>query len=97
LSPPALAEAAARNGEAASADEATKRLSQRTRAAGTDWALGIETRTRALISDDMVVESLYREAIVASDVLGWRFSWRGRTSCTGNGYGETVVGSMHAS
>jgi DNA-binding CsgD family transcriptional regulator len=44
-------------------DEATAaldRLSERTRASGTQWALGIEARCRALLSDD---ESLYQESV----------------------------------
>ncbi len=39
---------------------ALDRLSERTRASGTQWALGIEARCRALLSDD---ESLYQESV----------------------------------
>ena len=39
------------------------RLSQETSASGTDWALGIEARSRALLSEDEDAERLYREAI----------------------------------
>src|SRR5262249_57446977 len=40
-----------------------QRLSETTRASGTEWALGIEARSRALISDGEAADSLYREAI----------------------------------
>jgi DNA-binding CsgD family transcriptional regulator len=42
---------------------AVERLSETTRASGTDWAMGIEARSRALLSDGEAAESLYREAI----------------------------------
>ena len=50
-----------------------QRLSGITRASGTDWALGAEARSRALVSDGEAAESLYREAI---DHLGrTRLRW----------------------
>jgi len=55
-----LIEAGVRAGRPAEAGAALDRLSERTRASGTEWALGIEARCRALRSDD---ESLYRESI----------------------------------
>jgi DNA-binding CsgD family transcriptional regulator len=58
-----LIEAAARSGNPARAAGALQRLSESTRACGTDWALGIETRSRALLSEGDVAERLYREAI----------------------------------
>ena len=58
-----LIEAAARSGKRQRAADALQRLSESTRACGTDWALGIETRSRALLSDGEVAEHLYREAI----------------------------------
>jgi DNA-binding CsgD family transcriptional regulator len=58
-----LIEAAARSGKHEVAVDALQRLSQSTRAGGTDWALGIEARSRALVSDDDAAELLYREAV----------------------------------
>jgi DNA-binding CsgD family transcriptional regulator len=60
---PELIEAATRSGRAELAAEALGRLEKRTQAAGTEWALGIEARSRALLSDGAVAEVLYREAI----------------------------------
>jgi hypothetical protein len=42
--------------------EALDRLAETTRASGTDWALGIEARSRALLSMDQAAEDLYRDA-----------------------------------
>jgi DNA-binding CsgD family transcriptional regulator len=58
-----LVEAAARSGRAELGAEALGRLEKRTQAAGTEWALGIEARSRAQLSDGAVAEDLYREAI----------------------------------
>ena len=58
-----LIEAGARCGKAELATAALGRLSQTTAACGTDWALGVEARSRALLSDNEVAERLYREAI----------------------------------
>ena len=63
LSLPELVEAATRSGQAAMADEALRRLSERTSAASTEWALGIIARSQALRSDGEVAEGLYQEAI----------------------------------
>jgi DNA-binding CsgD family transcriptional regulator len=60
---PELVEAAGRNGQPELAAEALERLRQRTQVAGTEWALGIEARCAALVSDDGLAEGLYREAI----------------------------------
>ncbi len=56
-------EAATRSGEPERAARALSQLSETTRAAGTDWALGIEARSRALMSDGENAEGLYLEAI----------------------------------
>jgi DNA-binding CsgD family transcriptional regulator len=55
-----LVEAGVRSGQPEEAAAALDRLSERTRASGTEWALGTEARCRALLSDD---ESLYRESV----------------------------------
>ena len=60
---PELVEAAARSGNAALARDALERLAATTRPCGTDWALGIEARCRALLSDREAADELYREAI----------------------------------
>jgi DNA-binding CsgD family transcriptional regulator len=58
-----LIEAAMRTGNPQIAATALERLSERTRASGTDWALGMEARSRALLTNDPSAEPLYREAI----------------------------------
>ncbi len=58
-----LIEAAARSGCPERAAGALRRLSKATGASGTDWALGIEARSRALLSDGESAERLYLEAI----------------------------------
>jgi DNA-binding CsgD family transcriptional regulator len=58
-----LIEAAARSGEPELAADALGQLSQTTTASGTDWALGIEARSRALLTEGQAAETLYREAI----------------------------------
>src|SRR3954470_21925268 len=58
-----LIEAASRTGEVEHAADALERLSRAARAGGTDWALGVEARSRALLSDGDAAERLYREAI----------------------------------
>ena len=60
---PELVEAAARSGNEPLAHDAIERLAERTGAAGTELALGIEARSRALLSEDQAAEGLYRGAI----------------------------------
>jgi DNA-binding CsgD family transcriptional regulator len=58
-----LIEAAARTGQPQRAAGALERLSEATSASGTDWALGVQARARALLSDGEPAERLYREAL----------------------------------
>jgi DNA-binding CsgD family transcriptional regulator len=58
-----LIEAAVRLGEPERARSAFEHVEETTRAAGTDWALGVEARSRALLSDGREAEDLYKEAI----------------------------------
>jgi DNA-binding CsgD family transcriptional regulator len=58
-----LIEAAVRSGVPERAAGALQRLSVIARACGTDWALGAQARSRALVSDGAAAETLYREAI----------------------------------
>jgi DNA-binding CsgD family transcriptional regulator len=55
-----LIEAGVRSGEPDEAAAALERLSERTRASGTEWALGTEARCRGLVTDD---ERQYVESI----------------------------------
>lgn len=59
-----LIEAAVRCGEPERARRAFERVRETTQASGTDWALGIEARLQALVSEGAVADELYREAIV---------------------------------
>ena len=56
-------EAAARAGMPAAAVGAYRRLAEMTSASGTDWALGIQARSAAMLSAGDVADRLYREAI----------------------------------
>ena len=60
-----LIESAARSGKADLAFDGLRRLSEMTDITGTDWALGVEARLRALVSDGETAEALYRRAIEA--------------------------------
>jgi len=58
-----LIEAGVRSGATDAGSAALDRLSERTQASGTDWALGIDAGSRALLSDERGTEPLYREAV----------------------------------
>ncbi|WP_433556002.1 helix-turn-helix transcriptional regulator [Pseudonocardia xinjiangensis] len=79
-----LVEAATRCGTPERAADAFQRLTEITRASGTDWALGIQARSRALLSCGENAESAYCEAI---DRLG-RTRVRGELARAHLLYGE---------
>jgi DNA-binding CsgD family transcriptional regulator len=58
-----LIEASVRLGQPERARRAFELVEETTRAAGTDWALGIEARMRALLSEGDHADALYKEAI----------------------------------
>ena len=61
--PTELIEAAARTGQVDRALGPLERLHEISTASGTDWALGVEARSRALLSEGSAAERLYLEAI----------------------------------
>ena len=58
-----LIEAGARCGATDASSAALDRLTARTQASGTEWALGIEACSRALLADKGEAEPLYRQAV----------------------------------
>jgi DNA-binding CsgD family transcriptional regulator len=58
-----LIEAAVRSGNMPMAADAVARLAETTQAGGTNLALGLEARSRALLAEDSAAENLYRQAI----------------------------------
>ena len=60
---PELVESAVRLEAADLAHDAIERLAETTGPAGTDWGLGVEARSRALVSEGTVAEAYFREAI----------------------------------
>jgi DNA-binding CsgD family transcriptional regulator len=60
---PELIEAAARSENTLMAGDALQRLAETTQAGGNDWGLGIEARSRALVTEGQAADGLYREAI----------------------------------
>ncbi|HEU5008766.1 MAG TPA: BREX system ATP-binding domain-containing protein [Jatrophihabitantaceae bacterium] len=58
-----LIEAAVRTGRADLAPPALDRLAERTHASNTDWSLGIEARSRALLTEGPDAQALYEESL----------------------------------
>lgn len=87
-------EATARAGTAGQAADALDRLTELTQVSSTDWAVGIEARSRALVSEGAEAESHYLKAI---DALG-RTRIRGESARAHLVYGEWLrrSGRRHA-
>jgi DNA-binding CsgD family transcriptional regulator len=85
---PELIEAAVRSGHMLMAGDALQRLAESTQAGGNDWGLGIEARSRALVTDGQGADGLYLEAI---DRLG-RTRLRPELARTHLLYGEWLRG-----
>ncbi len=60
---PEVIEAATRTGNAELASTALKRLTEAASASDSDWGLGVETRSRALLSEGELADGLHQEAI----------------------------------
>jgi DNA-binding CsgD family transcriptional regulator len=60
-----LVEAAVRSGHPKVANDALHQLAETTTPAGTDWARGVEARSRALLADGETAERLYLESIAS--------------------------------
>ena len=67
-----LIEPATRTGRTDLAADAQERLARKAHAAGTDWALGIDARSRALLSEDKRAERHFLEAIDHLSATGIR-------------------------
>ena len=92
-----LVEAGARSGANDEAADALRQLEERTAAAGTDWALGVQARSRALLSDGEAADALYREAIERLGALVSASISPVLTLCMASGFAARVGASTHAS
>ncbi len=91
-----LIEAAARNGVTDTATDAYDRLAEMTSASRTDWALGLQARSRALLSDGEAAERLYRESLTLLGRTRLRVTWLALTCCTANGCAGNAAAATHA-
>jgi DNA-binding CsgD family transcriptional regulator len=62
-----LVEASARSGMTGIAAETFRWIAEMTSASGTSWALGVEARSRALVTEGNAAEGLYRDSIMHLD------------------------------
>jgi predicted ATPase len=71
-----LTEAATRSGIRETAAGAYRRLAEITSASGTDWALGVQARSHAQLSEGEEAEGLYRQAIARRGIIRVRYGRR---------------------
>jgi DNA-binding CsgD family transcriptional regulator len=67
-----LIEAAVLSGQRDAARDSMRLLAEMAEASGTDWALGIKARSKALLTDGPAAEELYREAVDRLGLPGTR-------------------------
>ena len=95
---PELVEAAARAGDTELAGDALERLAETTQPCGTDFALGIEARCRALLSDGAAADdAVSRSDRPAEPYAGCRRSSPARICSTGSGCAARAGASTRAS
>ena len=90
-------EAAARIGRLEQAVRALQEIAEMAHASGTDWIVGMEARSRALVIDGDDAEPLYKQAIERLDRTLVRGNSPGLICSTESGCGARTVGLMHAS
>ena len=90
---PELIEAAARTGDTELARDALERLAKTTQPCGNEFALGMEARSRALLSEGETADELYREAIEQAEPDRHCVpSSPERTCSTESGYAARIAG-----
>ena len=94
---PELVEAAARSGQPELAADALERLRERTQVAGTEWALGIEARCAALLSDGGSPRASTARRSNASAAVASRSTSLARICFTANGCADADGASTRAS
>jgi len=82
---PELVEAAVRCHQPKAAQPALEALRAHTRLGGTDWGLGVETYSRALLAEGAAAEELHTEAIGRLGRTRMRLPLAAPTCSTGNG------------